>query len=353
MLMNPPKDIFKFAESTGFGQIHLKIDPKTGLYAIIAIHNLQQGPALGGCRWISYANPSNAVYDALRLAKGMTYKAAISHLAHGGGKSVIIRPKYIEDKEAYFASFAEFIEQLGGQYITAVDSGTTSAEMDIISKYTRHVSCTSNSGNPSGFTALGVLRGIQAAVKHKLNRENLSGLHIAIQGVGEVGYRLAQLCYEQGAHLSVCDTNPSLTQRCANEFNAKIVKTDNIYSVKCDVFSPCALGGILNDKTIAKLNTAIVAGSANNQLHESQHGQLLHRLDILYAPDYVINAGGLIQASGKHYGLDDGQIEQKVNQIYSTLEIIFQRSKETKLSTSDIADNVATEILEKGDIQRD
>ncbi|MDX2164559.1 MAG: amino acid dehydrogenase [Gammaproteobacteria bacterium] len=341
------REIFKHAEKLGFGELHFKIDHDTQLFAIIAIHNLKRGPALGGCRWRDYDNTGDAIYDALRLARGMTFKSAISHLPHGGGKAVILRPKKpIEDKEKYFQSFAEFINELNGTYITAADSGTTVEEMDIISKYTKYVTSTSKIGNPAIYTAHGVLRGIQAAVKFKLKKDSLKGLHITIQGVGQVGYLLAKSCHELGATLTVSDITPELTERCKKEFNATVVPANKIHAIKSDVYAPCALGAILNHNTISDLQSPIIVGSANNQLAEMSDGHLLHRLGILYAPDFVANAGGVIQASAKYYQDSEGQIIHKIDGIYDTLMTIFERSEKTHKSTSDIADELALEILE-------
>ena len=342
----PHREIFKQAEKLGFGELHFKIDPETQLFVIVAIHNLSRGPALGGCRWLPYESMNDAIYDALRLARGMTFKSAISHLPHGGGKAVILRPKDpIVDKEKYFKAYAEFINTLGGIYITAADSGTTPAEMDIISKYTKYVTSTTPIGNPAIYTAHGVLKSIQAAVKVKLNKDSLKKLHITIQGVGQVGYHLAKLCHELGATLTVADTNPALTQRCQQEFNAQVVDTDIIHTVKSDVFAPCALGGILNHQTISHIHSPIIAGSANNQLAEINDGHLLHRLGILYAPDFVANAGGVIQASAKYYGETEDQLMKKIDHIYDTCMTIFDRSIKNHKSTSDIADELALEIL--------
>lgn len=341
------REIFKHAEKLGFGELHFKIDHDTQLFAIIAIHNLKRGPALGGCRWRHYENTGDAIYDALRLARGMTFKSAISHLPHGGGKAVILRPKEpIRDKEKYFASFAEFINELNGTYITAADSGTTVEEMDIISKYTKYVTSTTKIGNPAIYTAHGVLRGIQAAVKFKLKKDSLKGLHITIQGVGQVGYLLAKSCHELGATLTVSDITPELTERCKKELNATVVPPDRIHTIKSDVYAPCALGAILNHRTISDLQSPIIVGSANNQLAEMSDGHLLHRLGILYAPDYVANAGGVIQASAKYYDKSEGTLIKNIDGIYDTLMTIFERSEKTHKSTSDIADELALEILE-------
>jgi leucine dehydrogenase len=343
------QNVFKLAEKSGFGEIHFKMDHDTQLFAIIAIHNTERGPAIGGCRWISYSHINDAIIDGLRLARGMTYKAAVSHLPHGGGKGVIIRPQNLTtiDREKYFASYAKFVDKLGGSYITAVDSGTTAEEMDIIARYTKHVTSTSAIGNPSVFTARGVLRGIEAAVKFKLKKDTLKDIHISIQGLGQVGYLLAQECHQRGAKLTVADKQTHLTERCKKEFQAEVVPSEIIHTIKADVFSPCALGAILNHHSISKIHSPIIAGAANNQLGDAHDGHLLHRLGILYTPDYVINAGGLIHASGKYHNATDQQIEKKVDTIYDTLMTIFDRSQTQNKATSDVADALALEIMEK------
>src|SRR5579885_551366 len=265
--------LMRYAEFLGYGDIHTKIDEKTGLKAIVAIHNLKRGPAIGGCRMVTYQTIDKAMEDALRLGYMMSYKAAINNLPHGGAKAVIIKPKVIKDREALFEKFGEFVNELGGRYITAVDSGTSPAEMDIIARRTPYVTCTSKSGadsDPSPLTAIGVRRAIEAAVKFKLGRDSLEGVHIAIQGAGHVGYCLAKEVHALGATITISDINLKSIQRCVDEFGAKVCHPDEIYGIEADVFAPCALGAVLNLNTIKQLKVAIVAGSANNQLSHSQ-----------------------------------------------------------------------------------
>lgn len=352
-LVNPAHSatnrLLRYAEDMGLNEVHIKADPATGLYAIVAIHSTQLGPALGGCRCIPYHNLSSAIVDATRLARGMTFKAAISGLPQGGGKGVLMRPQHINDRHAYFASYAKFINDLGGRYITAVDSGTTTADMDIIAQYTPYVtSITSNNnfpGDPSPLTALGVQRGIQAAVEFKLGKKSLDGIHIAIQGVGQVGYPLAKYLHESGARLTVCDVSSEATFKCATDFGAQVVSLDEIFKVPCDVFAPCALGAIINDEIIGSLDTKIIAGSANNQLAETKHGKMLHDRGILYAPDYVINAGGLIHAVAQYHHTSIDDAHTQIVKIYDTLMTIFERSKESNMPTNEIADALAMERL--------
>lgn len=343
--------MLEYAVKMGLSEIHFKADPASGLFAIVGIHSTKRGPALGGCRCIHYHNLEDAIIDAVRLAQGMTYKAAISGLPSGGGKAVLMRPYHIPDRVAYFSAFGNFLNDLGGRYITAVDSGTTTDDMDIIAQKTPYVTSTSKTdhfpGDPSPFTATGVRRGIEAAVLFKLGKSSLNGLHIAIQGVGQVGFNLAQELHERGARLTVCDINSEATARCAKEFNAHVVSPEEIFSIPCDVFAPCALGAVINDNIIKLLQTTIIAGSANNQLAETRHGKILHEHKILYAPDYVVNAGGLIHAVAQYRHTSLEEANQQTSAIYDTLLSIFERSAATNLPTSDIADAIAIEKLEQ------
>ncbi|NOZ51876.1 MAG: Glu/Leu/Phe/Val dehydrogenase [Gammaproteobacteria bacterium] len=340
-------DLFQTSEALQFGDIHIKTDPATGLRAIIAIHNTRLGPALGGCRFVSYESADDALLDAMRLAQGMSYKAAMSGIAHGGGKSVIVKPDVVQDRALLFRSFGQFVDSLSGRYITAVDSGTNVNDMDVIASQTKHVVSTSSSaggkGDPSPYTALGVLHGIQAAVLHRLHKDSLEGVHVAIQGAGNVGYHLAKQLSSLGVKITICDPKSTATQRFSNEFDAVVVNRAHIYDVACDVFAPCARGAILDANSVARLKAVIVAGGANNQLATPEVAQQLYDKNILYAPDYVINAGGLI-----HVSLDDENlITQKVSHIRETLMGIFERSASEKQPTSRVADRIAQEIIDQ------
>lgn len=337
--------LFKYAETLGFGEIKIKIDPKTGLKAIIALHNKERGPAIGGCRHLHYDSYDQALEDVIRLAHGMGRKAAICNLARGGAKSVILRPAVIKDREAFFRSFGEFVHEQQGAYIVAEDSGTSPADMDIIAQVTPYVTCTSAAGgDPSPYTALGLCRSIQAAVKFKLDRD-LKDIHIAIQGAGHVGYFLAKELAELGAKITIADIDQTLTDRCVTEFGAKAVSPPDIYSVHCDVFAPCALGAILNDTTIPQLKAGIVAGSANNQLAEERHGVMLHERGILYAPDFLVNAGGLIYASATYDHLDVEKAKAQINGLYESLWEVLERAKVENRATSEVINEMVEEKL--------
>jgi leucine dehydrogenase len=339
-------DFLEYALSHGFGDLHFKVDSKTGMKAIIAIHSTKLGPALGGCRFIEYPNTAAAVKDAMRLARGMSYKAASVNLPLGGGKSVIIKPKGPFDRAEYMHQFGNFVNELNGRYITALDSGTVLNDMDIVGEHTPYVaSLSKHHGDPSPSTAKGVVRGIQAAVAFKLGKDNLNGIHVAIQGLGHVGFLLAQHLHELGARLTVADISPAVVEQAIKQFSAKTVSTEEIHKIPCDVFAPCALGAIINDITIPQLQTSIIAGAANNQLAHTYHGKIVHDKGILFAADYVINAGGLIFAASKYLHIEEAQISRQIDDIYKHLLEIFTRSAQENLPTSEIADTLAQEKL--------
>lgn len=339
-------DFLDYALSHGFGDLHFKVDGETGMIAVVAIHSTKLGPALGGCRFIEYPNTSSAIYDAMRLARGMSFKNASVNLPLGGGKAVIIKPKHAFDREAYMHAFGRFVHELGGRYITALDSGTQLADMDIIAQHTPYIaSLSSHNGDPSPSTSMGILRGIEAAVEFKLGKDNLKGVHVAIQGLGHVGYLLAQHLHARGAVLTVADINPALVERTVREFGAKAVATEEIHKIPCDVFAPCALGGIINDITIEQFQTPIIAGAANNQLAHTYHGKLLHEKGILYAADYIINAGGVIFAASKYLHTPEDKVSEQIDGIRTSLLEIFERSRQEDVPACEIADMRAMEKL--------
>ena len=342
-------DLFGHLKAYDYGEVHFKFDKASGLKAIVAIHDSRLGPALGGCRFLPYDSDEDAVVDALRLARGMTYKGALAGLPHGGGKSVLVRPKQHFDRVAMFRAFGRFIEDLGGHYITAEDSGTGLEDMEVIRQVTKHVTgvdtAHGGSGDPSPFTALGVRRGIEACVKFKLGRDSLEGVHVAVQGVGHVGYHLCRELREAGAKLSVADVDPLKSERAQRELGATVVPLARIFEVECDVVAPCALGSALNDSTIPRIKATIVAGAANNQLALPRHGDDLHARGILYAPDYAINAGGLVNVAQEVAGYDAAKSREKTLKIYDTIFEIAERSKKTGAPTYRIADFLVEEKL--------
>lgn len=334
--------VFDLANAFGIEELHFKNDPATGLKAIVAIHSTCRGPALGGSRCMSYANEYEAINDVVQLARGMSYKSAFADLPFGGGKAVLIRPHQIEDINAYFESYGKFIDTLNGRFITAVDVGTTVADMDKISHQTRYVLSTSSSnGDPSKYTAKGVFYGIKAAVNAHLKRKSLQGLRVAIQGVGKVGFQLAQYLHQEGAILTITDSNQKALQYCASLFSAQSVSTEQIFSVNCDVLSPCALGGSINEVTLNQLKARIICGAANNQLASNQIGDMLYQKEIFFVPDYVVNVGGLIHVVME----SESSAHKKVSQIYDAVIDIYKRSMKSQQPSHRIADRIAEQIL--------
>ena len=341
--------IFEHLSHYDYGEVHFKRDAASGLRAIVAIHDSRLGPALGGCRFIHYESDDAALVDALRLARGMTYKAALAGIPHGGGKSVLIRPRAEFDRGAIFRAFGKFIDDLGGHYITAEDSGTGIEDMEVIRQVTEHVTGVKpehgGSGDPSPFTALGVRRGIEACVKLVTGRDSLEDIEVAVQGIGHVGYHLSKELHGLGAKLIVADVDPLKSERAQREFGARVVSLDEIFSVECTVFAPCALGSALNDRTIPRLRCQIVAGAANNQLAIPRNGDDLMQRGILYAPDYAINAGGLVNVSQEVAGYDESAATERTMKIYETIYEIAERAKSAMAPTYRIADTMVEERL--------
>jgi leucine dehydrogenase len=340
--------IFSSIDFDEHEQVSFFYDKETNLKAIIAIHSTLRGPALGGCRIWPYAEEFLAIKDALRLSQAMTYKAALADLPFGGGKAIIIGAAYQEKPAALLRAFGKCIENLNGRYITAEDVGTSVKDLDTISETTSFAGGTlKGSGDPSPLTALGIYEGMRAAALHRLGQSSLQGIKVAIQGLGHVGCHLCKLLTQAGAELIVADIRPKCVEQIVKEFKAKAVSSEDIYDVEADIFAPCGLGAVINDTTIPRLKFSIIAGSANNQLENPIHGKILSDKNILYAPDYVINAGGIINISyeGPSYEVDKVKIH--VRKIYDTLLNIFHKSNELHLPTSEVADQMARERLLK------
>lgn len=326
-------------------------DKHTGLKAIIAIHNTQLGPALGGCRFYPYAKEEDALNDVLRLSRGMSYKAAVAGLNLGGGKSVIIGDPKELASEALFRTFSRFVEGLNGRYITAEDVGTSTQYMEWVSHETDSVTGIplhlGGSGDPSPVTAHGTFVGIKSALKQVKGSDSLAGIKVAVEGVGNVGYNLCSELHAEGAKLIVSDVNRAAVDRAVKEFGATAMDIDAVYGAEMDVYAPCALGATLNDKTIPRLKCKIVAGAANNQLFvESKHGLELKKRGILYAPDYVINAGGLINVATEIFGGNSESAWQKTNEIYNTLLKIYAIAEKEDITTSEAAKRLAEKRIQ-------
>ncbi|HWM30032.1 MAG TPA: Glu/Leu/Phe/Val dehydrogenase dimerization domain-containing protein [Woeseiaceae bacterium] len=327
-------------------------DAASGLKAIIAIHSTALGPAAGGCRLWHYESDDAALHDVLRLSQGMSYKNAMAGLTFGGGKAVILKTKDFAGTDALYEKFGDFVEKLNGSYITAEDVGMSVAIMQTIARRTRFVSGLPKKsghagGDPSPKTAFGVFKGIEAAVQFKLSRDSVKGLTVAVQGVGNVGYNLCRDLTEAGAKLVVADIDPGRVKAACDEFGAKAVGLEDILFQKVDVLSPCALGAILNERTIPRLQASIVAGAANNQLEILADGQRLSDAGILYAPDYVINGGGIINVAMEYHGAstDDDEVMAQVAAIGPRLTQIFAEAASSGRPTNVIADEQARKII--------
>lgn len=342
-------DIFSKLEKYEYEQLIFCQDKASGLKAIIAIHDTTLGPALGGTRMWTYASEEEAIEDALRLARGMTYKNAAAGLNLGGGKTVVIGDPKTDKNEAMFRALGRFVEGLGGRYITAEDVGTTEGDMDLINLETTYVTGVTagsgSSGNPSPVTALGIYQGMKAAAKEAFGDDSLAGKTIAVQGVGNVAYTLCEHLHAEGAKLIVTDINKAAVQRAVEAFDAVAVETDEIYSQDADIFAPCALGAIINDETIPQFKCKVIAGSANNQLKDNAHGDKIHEMGIVYAPDYVINSGGVINVADELNGYNAERALKRVAGIYDILGEIFNISRRDNIPSYVAADRLAEERI--------
>ena len=338
--------LFDTIAEMGHEQVVVCHDRSSGYRGIIAIHDTTLGPALGGARFWQYASDEDAIIDALRLSRGMTYKNAVAGLNLGGGKAVIIGDNRTTKREMIFRAHGRFVDSLGGRYITAEDVGTSTADMDFVHMETDYVAGLANkSGDPSPVTAHGVFRSIQASAKHRWGSDSLAGKTIAVQGLGNVGFYLCKELTAAGARLIVTDIDASRVKRVVDELKAKAVEPEAIYGAAADIFAPCALGGIINDKTIPQLRVEIVSGGANNQLLEERHGEELAAKEILYAPDYVANAGGVINVYGELAGWTRERSRRKADEIYDTLLGVFDISREQGIPTYVAADRLAERRL--------
>ncbi len=339
--------VFEAPEFDQHEQVLFVNEPDIGLRAIIAIHNTNLGPALGGCRMWPYVSESEAIRDVLRLSRGMTYKAAVLDCGLGGGKSVIIGNPHTEKTPELFHAMGRAIDSLNQRYIVGEDIGTNPLDMREIRNATRCVSCLLEEdggyGDPATMTALGVFSAMRAGVEYALGSKDLDGLHVAVQGVGNVGINLCHLLDEAGAKLTVCDVHDVNLQAAADEFEARVVSPESIYQADADVFAPCAMGAILNDETIPQLRVKVVAGAANNQLDREEHSQVLVDRGIVYLPDYVSNGGGLISCAADWYGKDIEEVPANVRRIYDTCRNILERADSMGVTSSAAADRIAEE----------
>jgi leucine dehydrogenase len=340
------ESLFSLLGEHGHEQVSFAFDADSGYRGIIAIHNTILGPALGGTRYWHYANAAEAIQDVLRLSRGMTYKAAVAGLDLGGGKSVIIGDPDAALREPIFRAHGRHVEYLGGRYITAEDVGTSPSDMDIVRRETRHVAgLPGKSGDPSPVTALGVYRGMKACARHRWGSDGLAGKTVAVQGVGHVGYYLCKHLHQEGAKLIVTDVVEEKVQRVVRDFRATAVAPNEIYTARADIFAPCALGACINDTTLRKLKVEIVAGGANNQLAEERHGDQIEERGVTYAPDYVINGGGLINVNAELAGWSAEQAHRKAEEIYDTVLHVLTIARDEHIPSYKAADRLAERRL--------
>jgi len=342
-------NFFSDLEGYGHEQLIFCSDPKSGLRAIIGIHNTVLGPALGGTRMWAYNNDAEAITDVLRLSRGMTYKAAVAGLNLGGGKAVIIGDSRTQKNEALFRAYGRAVESVGGRYITAEDVGTTVRDMEWIqmeTQYVTGVSALGGSGDPSPFTAYGVYNGIKACAKKQFGNDSLSGRTVAVQGAGNVATHLVEHLTKEGAKVYVSDIFTEKAQKICADYGAHYVDPTEIASIECDIFSPNALGAILNESSIPNLKCAIVAGGANNQLEEeTRHGKALRARGILYAPDYVINAGGLMNVASEIDGYSKEGVLHQAEGIYDILLRIFDMAEERNILNHEASNLIAEQRI--------
>lgn len=338
----------------GYERVVRGVDPATGLHAIVAVHDTTLGPALGGLRMWNYASEEEALFDVKRLSKGMSYKSAVAHTGLGGGKAVIIGDSKTIKSEGLYLGVGRLVDSLGGLYTTAEDVNTTIADLEIVRRATKYVSGLSRdsggSGNPSPYTAYGVYLGVRAALGWAYDNDNPKGKKIAIQGVGAVGGPLAERLAEAGATVFAADRNQARLDELTEKFGVQQVSAEEILTMECDLLAPCALGGILNDDTIPQLRTKVVAGAANNLLLKPEHGKALNDRGILYAPDYVINAGGIVNVSVEFHdgGYNEEVALRKIERIPQALKELWTIAKEEDIPPSDAADRLAQRIIAEG-----
>ena len=339
-------EIFKKRTNSDHEEVLFARDFESGYRGIIAVHSTVLGPAVGGTRFWNYTSEDEALTDALRLSRGMTYKNALAGLPLGGGQAVIIGDGNPFNRNSLFRAHGRFVETLGGRFTTAEDVGTSPADMEIVSAETSHVAGRlSGAGDPSPFTARGVFRAMQASAKYLWNTEELSGVTVAIQGCGQVGYYLARNLYAEGAKLIVSDVDAKKVSRVVEDFDAEAVQPNEIMAQSADIFAPCALGKVINDQTIPKLRVQIVAGAANNQLAEDRHGEILKARGILYVPDYAANSGGVFSGCTELLGWTPDDALKRVDQIYDTILSILEIAHTEDISTNKAADTIAENRL--------
>ncbi|HEY3786702.1 MAG TPA: Glu/Leu/Phe/Val dehydrogenase dimerization domain-containing protein [Steroidobacteraceae bacterium] len=351
-------DVFSMPDFDGHERVVFGYDEPSGLRAIIALHSTRLGPAAGGCRMWPYATATEALTDVLRLSRGMSYKNAMAGIPFGGGKAVIIGDSRKAKTPELFQAYGRLVESLGGHYVTAEDVGTTTSDLEQVARVTRFVSGLGRKpgeagGDPAPKTALGVFLGLQAALRFQLGRSDVQGLKVAVQGVGGVGYHLCRLLAAEGAQLHVADLQPTATQRVHDEFGARVVSAETVLYEDVDAVAPCALGAVLNPQSIPRLRARVIAGAANNQLARETDGFALHAAGVLYSPDYIVNAGGIISVAREYYGgATEAQVTAQIHAIPARLTEIFERARRENQPPHAVADQVARERIGRGESRK-
>lgn len=343
---------FEKLYSMGHEEVVFFCDPSCNLKAIVAIHDTTLGPALGGTRMLPYKDEQEAIEDVLRLSRGMTYKSSLAGLNLGGGKAVIIGDPQKDKSEALLRSYGRFLQSLGGRYITAEDVNMNESDLDFIRLETPHVvglsESAGGSGNPGPYTAYGVFLGIQASCQKLFNNTSVQGRSVAIQGVGSVGASLAEQLIEHKAKVYFTDVNRAQIENFSQKFpTAQFVKPEDFYTLDCDIYSPCALGATVNDQTVEQLRCKMIVGSANNQLKDDYHGEILKKRGILYAPDYLVNAGGVMNVGLEYHGWNKVKAHKLINTIFNTTLKVFEISEKENIPTNKAADKLAMDRLHK------
>lgn len=339
-------DTFDEMHTWGHEQVVFCREPSCGYFGIIGIHDTTLGPALGGTRVWQYESTEAALKDVLRLSRGMTYKSAVAGLNLGGGKAVIVADPKRTDRESLFRAHGRFVESLGGRYITAEDVGTSPQDMEFVKRETTHVAGLLNlSGDPSPVTGYGVYVGMKAAAKARWGNDSLADRTVAVQGAGKVAYYLMSHLHAEGTRLIVTDIDQEKVKRVVEEFGATAVAPDEILDARADIFAPCALGGVINDDALTRLKVEVIAGGANNQLAEERHGRELEKRGLLYAPDYVINGGGVINVYGELQGWTQDRGKRKAQEIYDTILRVFSIAERDGIPSFEAADRLAEERI--------
>jgi len=340
--------LFSHPDYDGHRSIHFHEDPRTGLKAIVAVHRLWDLPAVGGCRFWSYSSDDAAIRDALRLSRGMSYKCVMADAGYGGGKCVILKPETIADRKTLLAAMGDFVESLGGIIKTGMDVGLSVEDVEAMAARCSHI-VGRGATSPDEVTARGVFKAMQATCAALSGSESLTGQHVALQGLGKIGMRLCRSLHDVGASLSVADIDDRLVEKAVERFGAEKATPQRIHAVEADIFSPCALGGVINERSVGEIGARAIVGAANDQLASPAMGKELAQRGILYAPDYIANAGGLLDVVQDIEKFDDSELERRIVKIGETLKQVYREAAEGQMCTAEAANRIALRRIERRD----